>query len=140
MEISNIYKSFAEKFPSHRDLWNSLANEEVNHAAYVKNLSSLAKEGKVYFDEKTTTTYTVKTIIADLKNRYQNTSSNQYTLLKALSYSLSLENSVIESKFYDFFSSDDQHIISIINTIKQETYQHAAKIKKAMEEEKKHAK
>ena len=37
LEISNLYKLFAEKFPAHQELWNNLRNEEINHAVYIKN-------------------------------------------------------------------------------------------------------
>ena len=136
LEISNLYKLFAEKFPSHRVLWNGMLEEEINHAAYLKNLFSLADEGKISFDEKTTKTYTVKTVIDDIKTIYQKTQANQYTLLNALSFSLNLEESIIEKKFYDYFFSNDSDITTMINKIKKETFEHRSKIKKSLEKEK----
>lgn len=106
-----------------------MCDDEIKHAAYIKNLSSLAEEGKISFDEKTTKTYTVKAIIDDIKTLYQKTEANQYTLVNVLSFSLNLEQSIIENKFYDYFSSSDRDAIMMINNIKEETLIHASKIK-----------
>lgn len=67
---------------------------------------------------------------------YQKTEANQYTLVTILSFSLNLEQSIIENKFYDYFSSSDRDAIKMINNIKEETLIHASKIKKYREEEK----
>lgn len=60
LEISNLYRLFAQKFPTNSQLWNSLSSDELNHAAYVREMFSLAEGGKVFFNEKTTKTYTIK--------------------------------------------------------------------------------
>lgn len=67
---------------------------------------------------------------------YQKAEANQYTLVNVLSFSLNLEQSIIENKFYDYFSSSDRDAIMMINNIKEETPIHASKIKKSWEEEK----
>ncbi len=51
LEISNLYRLFAQKFPAHSQLWNALSSDELNHAAYVKEMF-LAEAGKVFFNEK----------------------------------------------------------------------------------------
>jgi hypothetical protein len=58
-------------------------------------------------------------------------------LLNALSYSLNLEEAIIEKKFYDYFSSSDSDIILMINEIKEETRDHRSKIRESLEKEKK---
>jgi hypothetical protein len=47
-----------------------------------------------------------------------------------------LEDSIIEKKFYDYFSTNDRDINLLINKIKQETIEHSQRVKKALEEEK----
>jgi len=135
LEISNLYKLFAEKFPCYHELWNDLSDEEFKHATHIKKLATLAKEGKIHFDEKMTKTFTVQAVINDIKTKYQKTKDNQYPLINALSFSHSLEQSIIEHKFYDFFSSSDADIMLIINSIKEDTTSHSSIVKKALDEE-----
>jgi hypothetical protein len=136
LEISNLYKLFAEKFPMHRDLWTEMSHEELKHADYVRTLKSFALNGNVHFDEKMTKTYTVRSVIDDIRDKYKKTENNQYSILNALSFSLSLEQSIIEHKFYDYFISSDPDAITLINNIKKETWVHESEVKKALDEEK----
>ncbi|MDI6743537.1 MAG: hypothetical protein QMD11_12450 [Smithella sp.] len=139
LEVSNIYKLFAEKFPARKELWSHLSDEEIKHAAYINRLSALAQEGNINFDEKMTKTFTVKSVLDDLREKYRKTENNQYSIINALSFSLSLERSVIEHKFYEYFNSNDPDITTMINTIKAETLSHEAQVKQALEEEKKNS-
>ena len=136
MDIANLYKLFAQKFPMHKQLWDGLSSDETSHASYINKLSSFIQDGLVFLDEKGTKTFTIKLVTDGIKSAYQQTEANKLTLMNALAYSLSLEDSIIEKKFYDYFITHDQHIASMIVKIKQETRQHAQKVKKALEEEK----
>jgi hypothetical protein len=67
MEISNLYKLFAEQFPGHQDLWAEMSREELQHAENVRTLKPFALSGHVTFDEKMTKTYTIRSIIDDIR-------------------------------------------------------------------------
>ena len=136
LEIANLYKLFAEKFSTHKDLWLELSDGEIKNAYFIKELHSLAEQGIVIFNEKTTKTYTVKAIIDDIKNKYNKTLENQYTIVNALSFSNSMEQSHVKSKFYEYFSSSDRETIMMINDMKSEFITQSNKIKKAWEEAK----
>ena len=135
-EVSHLYEIFAKKFPDQSDMWNKMVQEEINHADYVKKLFSLAQEGKLNFDEKMTKTYTLKIVIDDIKAQQKKAAENQFTLLRALSISHNLEESIIEKKLYDSFTSDDRDIKLLLEKIKTETREHASQIKKFWEEKK----
>ncbi|MRR15110.1 MAG: hypothetical protein EG826_01500, partial [Deltaproteobacteria bacterium] len=47
LDMSHLYKLFAEKFPKYADLWTSLSEQEIVHAKWVKELSDMAKDEKV---------------------------------------------------------------------------------------------
>ena len=137
LDISNLYKLFAQKFPAHKQLWDELSEDEVQHASYIKQLASFIQQGLVLFDEKTTKTFTIKTVRDAVKSTYQQTQANKLTAINALVYSLSLEDSILEKKLYDYFTTHDQSVADIINKIKLETKEHHQKVKNALEEAKK---
>jgi len=137
LDISNLYKLFAQKFPAHKQLWDDLSEDEVQHASYIKQLASFIQQGLVLFDEKTTKTFTIKTVRDAIKSTYQQAQANKLTAINALAYSLSLEDSILEKKFYDYFSTRDESVAYIINKIKRETSQHYQKVKDTLEEAKK---
>ncbi len=137
LDISNLYKLFAQKFPAHKQLWDELSDEEVQHASYIKKLASFVQQGLVLLDAKTTKTITVKIVSDGIKSTHQQTQDDKLTPINALAYSLSLEDSILEKKFYDYFTTHDQSVAYIINKIKRETNQHYQKVKIALEEAKK---
>jgi len=134
LDISNLYKLFAEKFLAHKQLWDELSNDEAQHAGYIKKLASFIQQRLVFLDEKTTKTLTIKIVSDGVKSTHQQTQNNKLTSINALAYSLSLEDSILEKKFYDYFTTHDQSVAYIINKIKRETNQHYQKVKNAIEE------
>lgn len=88
------------------------------------------------FDEKLTKTFTIKAVMDDIKDKYKKTEQDQYSLINALAFSVSLEQSIIEHKFYNYFNSDNPEIMKMIDDIRQDTTSHESKIKGALDQEK----
>jgi hypothetical protein len=137
LDVSNLYKLFAEKFPKHQALWNTLSLEEIEHADRVKMLHGLAKENRVMFDEKLTRTYTVKKVLEIIKDAHAKTLAGQLNIINALSLSRDLEQSIIEKEFYNYFAGKDTETKMLINSIKKDTLDHQTLVRNAWEEERK---
>jgi hypothetical protein len=137
LDMSNLYKLFAEKFPRYKDLWLIMSQQEVDHADRIKKLYSLVQNNKIIFDEKLTKTYTVKTVLEIIKDVYTKGEANKLTVLSALCLCRDLEESIIEKKFYDYFVGTDIEAKILINSIKEETLEHQSKLKDAWEKERK---
>jgi len=136
-EMGALYKLFADKFPKYRDLWITMAAQEAQHAAWVAQLHALARDGKVYFDEKLTRTYTVSKVLDIIKEAQSKTRENKITLINALSISRDLEQSILEREFYNYFSGKDAATGSLIRKFKIETIEHQNQLKDAWEKERK---
>ena len=139
LDVSNLYKLFAEKFPKYKELWNTLSQEEIEHADRVKMLHDLAKENRVIFDEKLTRTYTVKKVLEIIKDAHAKTLAGQFSIINALSISRDLEQSIIEKEFYNYFAGKDSETKILINSIKKDTLDHQSMVRNAWEEERKMA-
>ena len=137
LDVSNLYKLFAEKFPKYKELWNTLSQEEIEHADRVKMLHDLAKENRVIFDEKLTRTYTVKKVLEIIKDAHAKTLAGKFNIINALSISRDLEQSIIEKEFYNYFAGKDSDTTMLINSIKKDTLEHQSMVKNAWEEERK---
>ena len=134
LDVSNLYKIFAEKFPKYQELWTTLSQEEIEHADRVKMLYDLAKENKVIFDEKLTKTYTVKKVLEIIKDAQVKTMAGQINIINALSISRDLEQSIIEKEFYNYFAGKDSETRMLINSIKKDTLDHQSMVRNAWEE------
>jgi hypothetical protein len=135
LEVANLYKLFADKFPRYKDMWIAMSQEEIDHADKLKKLYFLAKENRVIFDEKLTKTYTVKKVLEVIKDVHVRAEANELILINALSHSRDLEGSIIEKEFYNYFAGRDSDAKTLINDIKRETYKHQSDLKSAWEEE-----
>lgn len=137
LDMSNLYKLFAVKFPKYADLWASLSQQEIQHAAWVKKLAGMAKEEKAVFDEKVTKTYTVKRVLEMIQDTYAKTQAGKISLMSALSISRDFEQSILEKEFYNYFMGKDAESKLLLNQIRAETLDHQNRIRKAWEEERK---
>lgn len=135
LEMANLYKLFADKFPRYRYMWIAMSQKEIDHADKLKKLYSLAKENRVVFDEKLTKTYTVKKVLDVIKDVHAKSEANKLTLMNALSHSRDLEESIIEKAFYNYFVGRDPDAKILIDGIKNETHEHQSELKSAWEKE-----
>jgi rubrerythrin len=135
-EISRLYRLFAARFPTHAEMWSGMAEEEMRHVGYVRELLHHINDKKALFDEMTTKTYTIKTFLDNVREKQEKTEKNEYSVLNALSISHDLEQSLIERRFYEYFQSDDQTVKRLLKQLREETYQHLTRVRTAWEEEK----
>jgi hypothetical protein len=139
LAMADLYALFAKTFPKYSDLWTDVSKQEINHADRIKKLFTLAEEDRVLFDEKTTKTYTVKMFISSIQEAQSRAGAGKMTLINALSISHDFELAILEKGFYNFFSGKDIETSKLIESIKEETQDHQAKMKKAWEQERKAA-
>lgn len=137
LNMADLYKLFAVKFPKHADLWVVLSQQELEHAKAVKRLSVMAKDNKVVFEEKLTRTYTVKKVLEIVRDTYAQVQANKINLMTALSISRDFEQSILEKEFYNYFIGKDSDTRALIDQIKGETFDHQAKVRNVWEEERK---
>ncbi|MEE9911231.1 MAG: hypothetical protein K4571_05860 [Deltaproteobacteria bacterium] len=137
ISMSNLYKLFVEKYPQYKELWIYMSQQEMEHAGAVKKLTLMAQDGKLFFDEKLTRTYTVKKVLDTVKETYAQAESNQLSLIGALSVSRDFEQSILEKEFYNYFSGNDPDVRILLHRLKQETMEHQSRVKDAWEQERK---
>ncbi len=128
-EMSELYKIFAQRFPQDRATWENMSREETQHAEHYKTLASRARDGVVTFNEKQTNLSILQLFLDKIKEVQKKTESGELSPLNALSLALDFEQSIIEKKFYEFFTTRDPNIRTFLKNIEQETVKHAAGIR-----------
>ncbi|GAK54895.1 hypothetical protein U27_01726 [Candidatus Vecturithrix granuli] len=101
--IGDIYAVFAERFPEHKTLWNTLAKEEQEHAEAVRQLYRLTYEKQVLFDEGSIKTEAVQSIVDYLKRTYDAAKRGKFTAAQAVSITYDTEKSLIEKNIFKHF-------------------------------------
>ena len=127
--LADLYKTYADKFPSHKKFWIDLSNEEMGHCHAIEQLSS-GNFQDVRINEKIFDRNLLK-ISADYIEEKQRQAMNEKILYKdALKTALEFETSIIEKGYFEIFEGDSPEFWRTINKLVFETKVHSDKIRK----------
>jgi len=86
--VGKLYREYAEQFPDYCSFWSGLANEEVEHAAWIRKLASKVAEGIVIVNDRRFNTAAIKTFSDYLERELIKVNKSGISLISALSTAL----------------------------------------------------
>lgn len=129
--VMELYQLFAKKLPKYRQFWESIAEEERKHCTFLEKIYRLLNENKVEINERiispksiTDSIDHITTLISVVKK-----SETEFSMKKAVSEAINIENSMIEHKFFNSFVSKDEQVTKSLQTLEIETKSHYNKLK-----------
>ena len=122
--LSKLYPLFAEQFPEHGEVWDELAREEKKHANWLKQLYDAGEKSIVLFDEGKTKTQTMNIYIEYLMGIIAKAENHELTLPQAITYTMDLENSLIEKNAFTHFDSISEQARSVLKRLALDTESH----------------
>lgn len=131
--VSQLYKAYANKFPDWKDFWLSLAEEEIEHADWIKKLYDTAKKGSLYIDENRFSIESIKQFIAYSEERLNEAIEGKITLKKALSVAYDIEHSLIEKQFFPIFNGDSEELKDTLHKLEVAISHHRVKVKEVID-------
>jgi hypothetical protein len=138
--VGRLYKEYAEVFPILRDFWIGLAVEEANHASWLKNLTSNTSSTLIFIAEGRFNAFAIQTFMDYLVTELARLRKNEVPLLEALSITSGIEQSLIESKYFEVFKTDSAEAQHILTKLRDETLAHLNKAKDELEKFRKNTK
>lgn len=130
LKLAELYGMLADSFPSEHVFFRDRQTEELHHAQWIEYFRDQAEQGAVLFHEDKTRTYTLKTFLEHIQTVIADAKAKRLSLVSALSLSASIEDSLIERKALDHFTSDAPEIRELLRRLRQETEAHAAELRK----------
>jgi hypothetical protein len=128
---AEIYRFFAGLFPEHRDFWENLAREEMEHATWVEYFYKKAATDTVLFEEGKIKTYTVESFIKYLQDNLAKVKEKAPTLQEALALALGIENSMLVRRVFDMFVSSDPETMTILRDLRAKLKDHRKRVEDA---------
>jgi len=117
--IGKLYRLFAKRFPEHKQFWSSMSDEEHQHAAWIKRLTTLDTTDKFKFTQgelrSSSLAKGIEAIEGFLDEFINN--DNNYPLSKAISIALHLENALWERMVFQCFEGDGEEVKNVMNTL-----------------------
>lgn len=126
--MATIYQQMAQRFPDHADSYQSLANEEMEHAGWIEQLQTACQSGQARFAEGKTRTYTVNNMISYLKDFLQKLEAGHLNRLQTMTVVADFENSLIERNVFQRFSGDTPEVAQTLELLEQVQRQHTTRI------------
>jgi len=121
-KISQLYSVYASKFLEQSSLWERLAKDEKRHAALLADLdfrfNQEIKSWQISDNAPAILDY-IGNFIDDCLQQAENSD-----IKEALNNALSLEQSMIEKKNFDIFSTVNPEITAVLEKLNRETEGH----------------
>jgi hypothetical protein len=135
--VAALYEAYAEAFPDYRDLWSNLSQAELDHAAWLRALSSLVEEGSVYFVRDRLTPEAIRTTIEYVQQGLAAAEHRWPSLIQALSMARDLERGLVERRFFEVFDEEPVELRRVMRDLSAATEEHIGTIEKAWQEARK---
>ncbi|NOQ43425.1 MAG: hypothetical protein GQ560_03070 [Dehalococcoidia bacterium] len=134
--ISELYRKYSGKFPDYEQFWLGLAEEEVLHTKWIRELRDDIEEGTVFFNEGRFNIVGVQTSLNYIKKQIVDSENQEISLPFALFLALDIENALLERKYFEIFEGDSVGLKNILQDLAEATELHRARIEQALNEEK----
>ncbi len=130
--LADLYAAYAVKFPE-CEIWGFLYGEERKHAEWVRSILDNVYEGSIDFTDYHFSEKTLKISIRNLQGLTEKAEKSGLELEEALDRAYNLENSIIEDKYLDYFSSKINGIQNVLDGLKKDTNEHRELLKNKRE-------
>lgn len=137
LAVSELYSACAETWDQDKDFWLRLAGEEKKHAENIKKMGSIISRMPDQFKTyRPITPISVRTFIADIKNKTQGCKNSEIQRDKVLFIARDIEKSIIESKYAEIVETDNLEYKTLMRSVVGETHVHLDMINRKIEESK----
>jgi len=134
--IVGLYRGYADAFPILREFWSSLASEEIGHASCIRSLGRQIGTPSLFMDENRFNASAIQTFAGYLDRELSRSKEGEIPLIEALSITLYIEQSLIESRFLELFRADSAELQYTLAKLRDETLAHRNRAKETLEKHK----
>jgi len=123
--ISEFYMSAAERWPEDKEFWLALADAEVTHAGYLKNIKDILNRKPDNFEiGRPIAMSAVAEVMSGVRNLVKRVKNGEFNKKAILLLSRDLEQSVLESKYMEMLKSEESEYQRLISEIISQTEDH----------------
>jgi hypothetical protein len=120
LNIATLYSLYAQKIPAKVDFWERLSNEEISHAAQV----GTEKNNTDAILENNFSRGVIKHIMDFVLEQTQKAQQENLSHADAILTALRIERSMLEKKYFDFFTPSNKTVHQIFSRLNKETEKH----------------
>jgi len=125
-----LYQTFAIAYPGMSKFWNHLADEEEQHYRLVEALKDDIKNNDISFKRPAFSQAQVSDSIAWICARKERVQRGQVTINEALSMCIQIEQGMVEHRFFDVMTDDNEHISNVLSQLEKSSIVHLQRARK----------
>lgn len=132
--IGNLYRVYGEKFEEHREFWQRLSDEEMQHAEWIRRLNNRIQDGSGRLREDKLDAERVSKSLKHIDELLEKAEDKNFSSKEALAQAQAIEQSILESKYFDVFEGDIAEITQVVYYLEHATKDHCERVRKALSE------
>jgi hypothetical protein len=119
--ISDLYKSYSEKFADYKEFWAKMSGDELEHAS---RLRSLVVMPGVRFNPDRFNLMVIRNFSHNVTKEIETSRTGYVSRVNALSVSVSFEESLLEHRYFEVFDYDLEELKEVFSRLQSETQAH----------------
>ena len=123
-KIAVLYNVFASCYEESRDLWVSMAIDEIEHQRMIRNLKPYVDKGKLYFNAMISKVEFVEAHIKTIEGLIEQYEKNPVDIKEAMQAALNIENSMLDQDLFVYFNGDGEILNNAIEMLSRDTFKH----------------
>ncbi len=126
--FNKLYVLYAGKYPEYKDFWQKIADEETNHALWLRDLKPDIEIGNLSFNEGRFDLTLVFQLSEHVKQKLNEAQNQTLPITEVLKISLAMEKSLLEGKFFEVVETDQISLKTTLFNLAKSTEEHIQRI------------
>lgn len=130
--LVELYKLYSQQHPEYKDFWQSISDDEAQHAQWLRALIGQINSGTLSFNPDRFNQQNVFDFLQHGRQSLERARQAISPIKDTLLLSLKIEKSLIESKFFEAVQADALPLREVLARLAMATELHIAKIEEAL--------
>ncbi|UCH33946.1 MAG: hypothetical protein JSV65_15505 [Armatimonadota bacterium] len=129
--MSDLYKEYAGQYAGYESHWRRLAEDEIQHADWVRTLRKRIEDGSVRLSpEHMVTTAQIINALDRAAAEIARAQEGNTSLATAVAVASQLERDMLERNWFRFYDTDSDDLKRVFGSLAGETAKHVDALKK----------
>jgi rubrerythrin len=130
--IGRLYRTYASRFPQHRDFWSRLADEEDQHAMWLRRLLVRVEEGLGCVRADRFDRSAVADSLRRVGQMVEEAAKPEFSSADALRTALAVEETLLEAEYFEVFEGTAAEVVQVQYCLADATRDHSRRIRAMM--------
>jgi rubrerythrin len=131
--IGRLYRTYTNKFPEQQEFWSKLADEEDEHAQWLRRLLVRVEEGLGCVRADRFDRSAVEASIQRIGRTVKDAAKPGFSLMDALDTAMILEETLLECKYFEVFEGTAAEVVQVQYCLADATEDHCRRLQKMIE-------